>query len=121
MSSSDAAARLTPARRRQESRRVPQLDQSILRRQPQDPRHVIEHVRTLGDDRPQRRIERKARGVEQANERVPGWARRAVLDPRDDRLGGPGPTGERTLGQSRAEAGVTKEIGGGSGVGGHGL
>ena len=117
MFSSDAASRLAPVRCREESRRIPQLDQSILRRQPQDSRYVIEHVRTLGDDRSQRRIQRKARGVEQADERVPGRARRAVLDPRDDRLGGPGPTGERALGQSRAEAGLTKQIGGG--VGGH--
>jgi hypothetical protein len=80
----------TSARRREESRRVPQLEQSILRRQPQDSRHIVEH----------------------ADERVLGRAGRAILDPRDDRLGGPGATGERALGQSRAEAGVTKEISG---------
>jgi len=91
------------ARRREEARRVPQLEQSILRRQLQDSRYIVEHVRALRDDRPQRRIQPKAGGVEQANERVPGWARRAVLDPHDDRLGGPGPTRERALSQSRAE------------------
>jgi hypothetical protein len=107
----------TSARRREESRRVPQLEQPILRRQRQDSRYIIEHVGALGDDRPQRRIEGEARGVEQADERVPGRARRPILDPRDDRLGGPRPTGERALSQSRAEVGITKQIGGG--VGGH--
>src|SRR5690242_21853688 len=76
--------------RLEEPRGIAQLDQSLLRREPQDPRHVLQHVRMTARAWYEGSVYRKAGGAKKALERLPTRTCGTALDTRNDRLSRPG-------------------------------
>src|SRR5215472_14382398 len=97
MRSGSNAPMVDAPRGSEKPRGVAQLEQALLRREPQYPWHVREHVRADAWPRAQRGRELKARLVEQMRQGLPARTGRAVLDARDDGLRGACAARERAL------------------------
>src|SRR5215469_7368388 len=84
----------------EESRGIAQLDQALLRCEPQYPRHVLQHVRAAAKTRQESRAQCKACTSKKAFQRLPARTRGPVFYARDDRLRRPRCTGKSALGKA---------------------
>src|SRR5947207_13819257 len=92
-------------RTRQEFAQVLDFLEPLLGREPQDARHVLQHVGPHNDARFELRVHFQAEGGEQLLQRLPARTRSPLLDAGNDGLGCPGAARPRPLTETRPRPG----------------
>jgi len=101
-SGSSGVGLATAPRRRQKSVDVTDFGETVLRRQAEDTRHVLQHVRIRRRAESKFAVEAEAGGCNKPRQRRPTRIALPPLDPRNDRLRRAGAFSEISLRQSSA-------------------